>query len=52
MKAWNELRGRLIEVADVLVFNENHGCRQGIEQNVQAVVGLNQVCAEVFYLSA
>ena len=52
LKAWYQLGRGLIEVADVIVFNQNHRRGQGIEQHVQAVIGLNQVGTEVFNLSA
>ena len=52
LQACNELCRRLVEMADMVIFNENHGRRQGIEQDIKPVVGLNQVCAKVFYLSA
>ena len=52
LQACNELCRRLVEMADMVIFNENHGRRQSIEQDIEPVVGLHQVCAKVFHLSA
>ena len=44
--------GSLVEVADVFVFNQDHGRGEGVQQNNQSVVGLDQVGTEVFNFAA
>ena len=48
----HQLNCRLVEVADFVVFNEHHGRWQGIEQHIEAFIGLKQVSAEVFNFAA
>ena len=47
----DQLGRSLVEMADFVVFNEDHRRRQGIEQHIQAFVGLKQVGAEVFHFA-
>ena len=43
-----KLLSSLVEMADFVVFNQNHGGGQGVEQHVEALVGLKQIGTEVF----